>query len=203
MSRRLPQPSRPANRESAPSLPETPVRRRPLENVYLLLDAARSPKIYEYVTALSSGCTCLYAGESKDRLADVAPYLIQVDPMGDVFQWFVSEGWGDSWGLIVTSAAPLEDLYKHFRKFLIVEDEEGKRLYFRFYDPRVIGVFLKTCTPEETQEFFGPISRFIFERSNAQGQTICRGPVGAYAEKTDVLKSDLSDYLMRLVGATS
>jgi hypothetical protein len=123
--------------------------------------------------------------------------------MGDVFQWFVSEGWGDSWGIIMTSAAPLEDLYKHFRKFLIVEDEEGKRLYFRFYDPRVIGVFLKTCIPEETQEFFGPISRFIFERSNAQGQTICRGPEGAYAEKTDLLKGDLSEYLMRLVGATS
>jgi len=199
MSRRLPPPSdakRPAPRQVRQ---EPPVRRRPRGFVYLLLDAARSPKISEYVLALPDNRMCLYAGDSKEQLAEVAPYLVQVDPLGDVFKWFADEGWGDSWGVIVTSSAPLEDLYKHFRKFLLVEDEEGKRLYFRFYDPRVIGVFLKTCTPEETKEFFGPISRFIFERSNGQGQSICQGPAGAYAEKTDLAKDDLAGHLENIV----
>ena len=42
---------------------------------------------------------------------------------------------------------------------------EGKsqKVLFRFYDPRVLRVFLPGCTPKESAQFFGPIKRYFFE----------------------------------------
>ena len=54
-------------------------------------------------------------------------------------------------------------MYKHFRKFLIVQAEDGMELYFRFYDPRVLRIFLPTCTRNQLIEFFGPVQKHIME----------------------------------------
>jgi hypothetical protein len=45
--------------------------------------------------------------------------------------------------------------------------EDGRELYFRFYDPRVLRVFLPTCTLQQTAEFFGPVSSYLVEGEQA------------------------------------
>jgi hypothetical protein len=45
----------------------------------------------------------------------------------------------------------------------MVEDARGKEMYFRFYDPRVLRVFLPTCTAQEAQDFFGPSKHYVME----------------------------------------
>jgi hypothetical protein len=57
----------------------------------------------------------------------------------------------------------LQQVRAHLRQFLLVQDERGNQQYFRFYDPRVLRVYLPTCDAAETQQFFGPIDRFIVE----------------------------------------
>jgi hypothetical protein len=44
-------------------------------------------------------------------------------------------------------------------------ESEGmrERMYFRFYDPRVLHVFLPTCTPAQKREFLGLISGIFHE----------------------------------------
>ena len=54
--------------------------------------------------------------------------------------------------------ATLEELRRHFRKFLKVEDPKGKSLIFRYYDPRVLRVYLPTCNAMELQTVFGPVN---------------------------------------------
>lgn len=61
------------------------------------------------------------------------------------------------------SDAKLKDLRKHFRKFLEVKRESGAKLVFRYYDPRVLRVYLPTCTPEERALVFGPVAEFLVE----------------------------------------
>jgi hypothetical protein len=46
---------------------------------------------------------------------------------------------------------------------LRVETEDGQRLVFRYFDPRVLRVFLPVCTPAEKNDFFGPVYRFFIE----------------------------------------
>jgi hypothetical protein len=80
----------------------------------------------------------------------------------------VHEGWGKSWGLYLTSDRQFDDVRKHFRHFLIVSTEDRRELYFRFYDPRVLRTFLPTCTPDETDVFFGSVSRFLLEGEDSE-----------------------------------
>jgi hypothetical protein len=50
----------------------------------------------------------------------------------------------------------------------MVKDEAGRRLVFRFYDPRVLRVYLPTCRPAETDEFFGPVHEMLMESEDAR-----------------------------------
>jgi hypothetical protein len=36
-------------------------------------------------------------------------------------------------------------------------------LIFRYYDPRLLRVYLPTCRPAELETFFGPIDTFLTE----------------------------------------
>jgi len=64
----------------------------------------------------------------------------------------------------LTCDRPFAEVRKHLRRFLTVELEgSSKPVLFRFYDPRVLRVFLPTCTPKEVLEFFGPIKRYVLE----------------------------------------
>src|SRR5436305_10083170 len=65
--------------------------------------------------------------------------------------------------MLVETNETHDDLKKHFRKFLLVKTEDGKELYFRFYDPRVLRIFLPTCDVAQLKEFFGPVEKFICE----------------------------------------
>jgi len=65
-------------------------------------------------------------------------------------------------GVFVQSANDLKALRKHFRRFLMVQAPSGETLYFRFYDPRVLPIFLGSCDPAELQSVFGPVRLFAF-----------------------------------------
>lgn len=128
-----------------------------------LVDGARLGPDRSLPTDGNAGIVSLYKGRSEEILADVAPYLCEAASKTEFGRWLRSEGWGDAWAVFLDSAAPSEELHKHFRKFLLVQDEDGRELYFRFYDPRVLRIFLPTCTTDQLKEFFGPVQRFIVE----------------------------------------
>ena len=44
----------------------------------------------------------------------------------------------------------------------------GERVYFRFYDPRVLRVYLPTCSSSELKGVFGPVGRFVVEGPEGQ-----------------------------------
>ena len=68
---------------------------------------------------------------------------------------FFRHGWGESWGILVNSRRSFKELRRHLRRFLYVRTELGEKLYFRFYDPRVLRVFLPTCGKDQLDEIFG------------------------------------------------
>ena len=51
----------------------------------------------------------------------------------------------------------------HLRTFLKVYGPDLKPLYFRYYDPRVLRVYLPTCNDQELQTVFGPVLRYLLE----------------------------------------
>ncbi|MCK7510897.1 MAG: DUF4123 domain-containing protein [Desulfobacterales bacterium] len=77
----------------------------------------------------------------------------------------------------------LNPLRTHFRRFLMVHDSDGKPLYFRYYDPRVLRVYLPTCTSQELKTVFGPVESFLVEDEDGRSAIRFRRASGALQEE--------------------
>lgn len=136
------------------------------ESLYAILDSARTIDIaFQLQNIQGVEYVSLYKGRKEELMWDAAPYLTRCERDSEFFNWVIEQGWGNSWGIFLTSASSLDDLCKHFRQFLLVQDENGKQMYFRFYDPRVLRLYLPTCNAEETKQFFGPVNCYLMEAS--------------------------------------
>jgi len=133
---------------------------------YILLDAARMNGAIQQARALNPDHSCLYEGDSEKFLAAVAPWLFSFAAGSEFAQWVVQEGRRNGWGILFASDVEPVRLYKHLRRFLIVQTDEGREMYFRYYDPRVLRAFLPTCDQVQLKEFFGPITAFLAEDEN-------------------------------------
>jgi hypothetical protein len=138
---------------------------QPETNVYIVLDGASVPELPQLLWEHEPEDICLYRGELEPDIAAVAPYLVKLE-YDHLFTRVVCEqGWGNHWGIFVITPAEVDIrmLRGHFRKFLMVYDPDGELVYFRYYDPRVLRVYLPTCNAEETKIVFGPISCYVLE----------------------------------------
>jgi hypothetical protein len=135
----------------------------PRQNVWMILDGARSIDVYRMLLECHLEYACLYSGNLTPDLEMAAPYLVQLDHGYRDTHRFIRRAWGDSMGVFLRSDTSLKKLRHHLRQFLVVQDTKGKRLVFRYYDPRVLRVYLPTCTTSELRTVFGPIECFWIE----------------------------------------
>jgi len=119
--------------------------------LFILVDMARDERIYSQLIQFADAihARSLYQGDLGERLAHVSPYLLSLRADQPGSRWFAEAGFGQSWGLFITTPVGFDELRRHLRKFNIVYRENGTPLVFRYYDPRVLRRFLPTCTPDE------------------------------------------------------
>lgn len=130
---------------------------------YALLDAARDERIYPAIMDAPNNEVCLHLGGKARDLARVGPYLVPLERGDDLSQWLFSSGWGRSWGIFTRSQADFLEVIRHFQSLVVVHDEDGNALYFRYYDPRVLRIYLPTCRSGELRTFFGPVDVYLME----------------------------------------
>ena len=143
-----------------------PAESSPSMKNWVILDGARDGRIYGAIDKSYQVSCCLFAGELTSQLRVVAPHLVQLDPDDRLTRFLLDNGWGRAWGVFLRSNASVEPLRRHFRKLLRVSDDTGRHLLFRYYDPRVLSVYLPTCSPDELTTFFGLVDRFAVEAEN-------------------------------------
>ncbi|HZF50791.1 MAG TPA: DUF4123 domain-containing protein [Polyangiaceae bacterium] len=132
--------------------------------LFAILDAGRSARIRTLLAEAVDEYRSLHDGIEAVTMADVAPYLTRLQKDSHLLGRLVDEGWGQSWGVYFTSPAPFRDVRAHLQRLLVVKTKEDDRLLqFRFYDPRVLRVFLPTCTVRQTGEIYSDIERFVCE----------------------------------------
>ncbi|HYO71213.1 MAG TPA: DUF4123 domain-containing protein [Archangium sp.] len=131
--------------------------------VYAVLDAARDEALRPFVSGSGARHECLYEGPVPRELLEVAPYLVPLRRELPFTRELLERAWGRAWGLFLTTSADMVTVRRHLRHFLKVKDEQGRRLYFRYYDPRVMRAYLPTCNEDERQFIFGPLHAWIME----------------------------------------
>ena len=126
-------------------------------NVWAVLDCARDPQIWSMLYASTLPRECLYAGALHPQLERVAPYLVQLEFAERQTIALLNRSWGKSWGILLRAGTPMPTLRRHLRSFLRVTGPQRRPLVFRYYDPRVMRVFLPTCSGVQLEQIFGPI----------------------------------------------
>jgi len=135
-------------------------------HTYAILDAAKVVNFVEMLEASGLEHRCLFKGEAAEEMRDVAPYVVRLeedntftrnlfshDPEQEV-PWFM---WSREPGIYVRSRGTLEDMWRHFRKFTKVQDEDGKWFYFRFWEGIYLDAILYRSEQAAYSGFFNNI----------------------------------------------
>lgn len=131
--------------------------------LFAVVDGARDPRVSAMIRSTGLEHTCLFAGRLAPELEAAAPHLVHLSPHLALTRQLFDVGLADHWGVLARVAPDvgLDRLARHFRTLLRVRDEAGRFLMFRFYDPRVLRVYLPTCTDDEARRVFGPVDDYV------------------------------------------
>ena len=140
---------------------------------WAILDGAAVPKLVRNMGTHAVESACLFAGQLEPSLARVAPYLVRLRAQSEFTDWVLELGWGRSWGIFLHSTAELAPLRKHLRRFLRARAPDGRVMQFRYYDPRVLRLYLPTCNGTELDLLFGagpepPVRSYAAEAQGGQ-----------------------------------
>ncbi len=138
---------------------------------FAVLDGAISPAILDLLNQSGTYYQSLYEGEQSADIARYGPYVAQLQPDRPFLPYLVKAAWGMFWGVFLGSDQSFEETRRHLRRFLIVDNGSSAKSLFRFYDPRVLRVFIPSCEPAQRKDFFGPVRCFFAETEPAPGLT--------------------------------
>jgi hypothetical protein len=124
---------------------------------YAVLDAAKVPGLPEMLEGSGLQHACLFQGSAAEELRDAAPWIVRLEENHFLTRALFTRGDGplDLWdaeaGIFLRSAAPLNAVRAHLRKFTRCQDTRGRWVYFRFWDPLPSQAYLD-CVAQETPE---------------------------------------------------
>lgn len=148
---------------------------RPLDETapraFALVDAARDRKIHPALLRADCEWLCLYRGDAAVSMAEAAPYLVELDPHADFTGWLLQH---TRWCVFAHASVPLERLLAHFRRMTMAQLPDGRMVHFRFYDPRVLRVYLAHCTPSQLEMTFGPVEQYLLESEDGDCRAFAR-----------------------------
>jgi hypothetical protein len=130
-------------------------------NLYAIVDAARVPGLRVLLRELHVEHEPLATGRNGEDLSSVVPYLVRFSLSEETLLWFGLQQEAAAAALFAVTDESFAPLRRHLKRFLRIEATDGRSLYFRFYDPRILGPFLSACSPQESATFFGPVRYYL------------------------------------------
>lgn len=164
-------------------------------NTYLLIDASSRNLItttFDLDDYNDIDQQCLYTGQLAQELKQHAPYLIDLtlsakqladdDEVPKFHRDFFQKHWGENTGIIFQSETAIDKIHFHLKKFIKIQDEDGKWFYFRFFDPRVMNHYLDSIQrwPQRIAKWYGIakgtplINQIVCEQNNGLSVNVYR-----------------------------
>lgn len=143
----------------------------PKPRLYGVLDCAMEPSLYEHVQRLQpEQAACLYMGRIDPQILSVSPHLVELNPDDPLSRRWRAEGWGQSWGLLLSARADLAAIRRRLRHFTMARLPNGEGpVLFRFWDPRVFRVYMPLVEPGDLKDWFQGIDLFVAETQDGTG----------------------------------
>jgi hypothetical protein len=132
-----------------------------LQPLYAVLDAAHDSKILAVLSKYKCEYISLFDIEKAPELVRFAPYIVALPAASPAIEPLVDLGWGNDWGIYLTSTASGGELIQFLRRLLISTQPDGQEVLLRFYDPRVLRTLLSHAAPQQWSYFFGPVRSYL------------------------------------------
>jgi hypothetical protein len=140
--------------------------------VYAVIDGCHFPGLSDLLAPSGRAHCGLVQGAAADGLGDAAPMLIELGLHDPLLRWLWSaEGvplalWGRNAGVLILSPLKLEGVRAHLRRLVMLRNEAGKWLYFRFFAPSTLHGLMQHLQQDATASaalFGNAISALIHE----------------------------------------
>lgn len=140
--------------------------------LYAVIDTARNRRVFSLLEDADCEYRPLYPPGFSLAMDHRGPHLIALHPNSSFLDRLIEAGWGNSWGIYLAAPGGLAAVRRHLRRLLFVQLQGGERALFRFYDPRVLRVFLPSCSKEELCQLFGPLTAAYLESRDGR-EVLC------------------------------
>lgn len=123
---------------------------------YAVIDLAVAETLQEDILGLlPSAAEPLLARKYPQELLRVGPWLVRLSKAADVQHALTEMAADVPWGYYVYSTFDIVSLRHSLRRFNLVRVPGIEReVLFRYWDPRVMQVFLDTATPQQRAKLF-------------------------------------------------
>lgn len=177
----------------------------PGQNTFAILDAAKIPNLPEILEGSGLPHRCLFKGRALNELQNTAPWMVQLtadDGLTRNLMAVSDAPWdyrGKSAGIFLRSAAPMDALWQHFRKFTKAQDAQGRTLFFRYWDAQVAKVYFAGLRgrPSRVSQFFylpdGTPIDMLIEDGPERAVHLCPKPKPLARVQNHTLVFDLHD----------
>jgi hypothetical protein len=141
---------------------------------YAVVDLASAVSLRPVVPRLLSAVAePLLARTMPLQLLEVGPWLVHLSGAPEVEATIAGYGRAVPWGYYVVSGVDILSLRQSLRKFNLAKlPDRPAEVLFRYWDPRVLRIFLDRATTVQRNQFFAWIDRIEW-------------PDGAVMEKAD------------------
>lgn len=122
---------------------------------FAVVDGAADARLYDFVAATRE-FACLYSGDYDAETIRALPHLALIDEGAELGRIWRAHESGRYWGILLRSALDFGALRRHLRHFTTARLPSGEIVMFRFWDPRIFDVFVRTETSDQVGRFMGP-----------------------------------------------
>lgn len=138
----------------------------PKMKTYIIVDTAKLVQGQSIIEGCDLPWRCLQKGQVAEELADVLPYLVELDVDARFTRTLlthlpeVNEEMATlhlchkELGIYIRTRAVFDDVWSHLRKFSRVNDKAGKWYYFRFWEGRNVAGVLGSMSEDQLATFF-------------------------------------------------
>ncbi len=139
------------------------------ETTYAVLGGARDKRIEQLLGLWGLEHASLYGDDTGSALRNASPFLVALDREREETELLLDRAWGRAWGVfaVVPTGTGFAAMQRHCRRLLRVLGPNNAVMLFRYYDPRVLRVFLPTSEGAQRTELFGPVDRWVLEDAAA------------------------------------